>query len=468
MDIYSKWGFIENPFQPNPLVPSERGSRLFAGRADELETTKRRLYRQGKITCIEGSYGLGKTSLVNVAAYRAFREYLEKKSTQLLIPARETFQLDSTTTADSFAAKVYRCVAQTLLVRKDEVRDLGFEMPESAALDAWFNDPLLSRVEGGLSVAGWGIRIGKPPVANDGAGFDQDGLSNLVKSWLSKIFPDYGSGGVVCIIDNLEILESATAARRALEALRDTLFNQPGLRWVFCGASGILTGVAASARLNDYLLPMVEVKPLAGSALDTMLEARIREFVPSDREHYLPIGGDELKHLYWVVNNNLRGLLHSADSYCEWIGDLGDHRPMTDEKKSEAFDRWLVLHATRQYETARTKIAKEAWEILDVVLGAKLQGSFTAANFDFIKSNSFLTITHPTMAKHVGTLVEQGFISASFDDVSKTKREKTATRYDVLPKGSMAHYGRYLKKEHHALVPVIWGSGSRILRGNAD
>ncbi len=404
-----------------------------------------------------------------MAAYRAFKKYLSKDSQQLLIPARESFQLHAGLTSEDFRLKVYLSVAQTLIERAGEVRDMSFSMENSDALNAWLNDPLLAHVEGGFNIAGWGLKLGKPPVANDSAGFEREGFINVVQSWLQNIFPSYGSGGVVCVIDNLEILESASAARKTLEALRDTLFNQQGLRWVFCGASGILTGVTASARLQDYLLPLVELKPLAADDLGDVLEARINEYVPAGKEFYLPLGTTQLKNLYWVVNYNLRGLLSQADAYCEWIVGLGDQkRPVSEEDKDSMFDNWLQATTKRNYDKARTQVEKDAWEILDVTFGSALKGSFTAANFSYIKSNSFLTISQETIAKHVSKLVTQGYLSASFDEDTIGSGKKIATRYDVTTKACLAHYGRYLSKETHAIEPAIWESGGRLLRGNAE
>ncbi len=54
---------------------------------------------------IEGQNGVGKSSLVAVAGLQMKRAFEREDTTQLLIPLRERFQLDSAATAEASPAR---------------------------------------------------------------------------------------------------------------------------------------------------------------------------------------------------------------------------------------------------------------------------------------------------------------------------------------------------------------------------
>src|ERR1039458_267474 len=55
-------------FQTASLPASELGERLLVGRAEELRSLERKISSGPKIATLEGLNGVGKTSIVNVAA----------------------------------------------------------------------------------------------------------------------------------------------------------------------------------------------------------------------------------------------------------------------------------------------------------------------------------------------------------------------------------------------------------------
>jgi hypothetical protein len=115
MSIYDDWGFSDNPFQTTSLPPSEIGLKLLVGRDEELKRLEKRLTNPPKIPTVEGLNGVGKSSLVNVAAYKSYQAFLRDQNQPMLIPCRKVFQLLPTTTLADFVDSVLREVAQTLL-----------------------------------------------------------------------------------------------------------------------------------------------------------------------------------------------------------------------------------------------------------------------------------------------------------------------------------------------------------------
>jgi hypothetical protein len=92
MSIYEEWGFSSNPFQTTALPPDSLGRSLLVGRDQELTVLRRRLENPPRIPTLEGLNGVGKSSLVNVAAYTCYMDFLEDPAKPMLIPCRRLFQ----------------------------------------------------------------------------------------------------------------------------------------------------------------------------------------------------------------------------------------------------------------------------------------------------------------------------------------------------------------------------------------
>jgi len=140
MNIYQKWGFVDSPFQVTPLPPSELGEKLLIGREKELASLSKKLFNPPKIATIEGLNGVGKTSLVNVAAFKAFRDCYSGWNGPLLIPCNKVFQLDASKDADKFIDEVLMAVAQTLIDRAKGIQALGVSI-KTGPIDKWLNSP---------------------------------------------------------------------------------------------------------------------------------------------------------------------------------------------------------------------------------------------------------------------------------------------------------------------------------------
>ena len=446
-DCYAKWGFRENPFQPSPLHPDSRGEHLLVGRDEELNHVKLRLHKHGKITCVEGPVGIGKTSLVNIAAFQCLNKHVSNGTGQLLIPCKQAFQLTARDNVDEFCTKVFLEVAQTLLEKAKEIRGLGIEMSNHQVLDAWLNSPQISNVQMGLKAY---IEITKTTQTNNSSGFNATGFEKIVKEWLHEIFPAYGTGGIVCIIDNMELLETGPKAKKILEGLRDRLFNIEGLRWVFCGANGIVSSVIASPRLSGYLnRPVLMVESVHGSMIPEILKRRVEAFSIDGKDNYLPLLAVDLQRLYWIINFNLRDLLAHADDYCMYIFENGIY-PESDLDKKKKFQNWLVKQTEEQYQTLAKHISRDAWELLDTAMSEDLQGNFGPGDFPFFKKNSFRTIEHKTFLQYMRKFEDLGIVALTINDSEGD--EKKRSMYSVTSKGALVHYARHINNETRTLA----------------
>jgi hypothetical protein len=470
-DIYASLGLIENPFGILALSPNEKGERLMVGRDDDLHIVGRRLHKHGKITCLDGHVGVGKTSLVNVAAHKCFKAYLSGETPQLLIPSIDSYQLKKDGNVEQFIQEVFQGIAQTLLKNAETLKqqyDLTKEARTLHQLDAWLNSPVVQHLNDNFGV---GASIGAPGFAqisinsgatkagqlNQSAGFAQNGFETLVRQLLDEIFSDQGNGGVVCIIDNIELLETGPVARRMLESLRDKLFNVRGLRWVFCGANGVIHSLASSPRLTAYLSTPLDIANIQPSALPNLIRARLAEFSTNvvKAEEDLPIEIEDLKDLYLLVNSNLRDLLGLADQFCEYCADT--KIPKNSQEKQTRFKKWLNKVTVDKYKNLQSRISEKAWAVLDIAMSQQFNGTFGAADYSSFNSNSTESFKNNTFSKWIRDLVKLGLLSKSFDDEQSEDDGFKRDVYSVTANGALVHYARRMNKESYSLLqPIEW------------
>lgn len=291
--IYQNWGFRQNPFSSTPLAATEEGAELIVGRDAEIAQIKTRLGAPPKMVTVEGRNGIGKTSVINVAAFRALEAFNAKPGeSPLLIPCHVVFQLEPEADANEFARHVLGAVAIALTKYSDVLSKHGRTATKLNAVAAWVKASHGSSYSGGISTPYAGFSAGKGVSPSTSDGFKNTGFEDAIREVLSELFPDEQGGGVVCVVDNLELMRSSKSARETVEALRDKLFTIPGLRWVLSGSAGIVRGVASTARLSGYLYDPVEIGNLEDSLAQSILSRRVK-FFRVNGEAGLPISGED-------------------------------------------------------------------------------------------------------------------------------------------------------------------------------
>jgi hypothetical protein len=310
--MYQQWGFSEPPFQTTSLAADAKGDTLLIGRDGEVRRFQAALSSPPRAVTVEGANGVGKTSLVNVAIYRAMKRYLETGEGSLYVPALEPLQVSEDIIVESFLDTVYFLIARTLIQRAREIRALVWNLPNTSALSEWLSSPLIERLGGNLGPLG----VSRAAEINETEGFVRGGFRSEVRNWLGLVFPPPNGGGVVCLIDNLELLRTSARARQVIEELRDPIFGIPGVRWVFCGANGITRSVAGSPRVDGYLHSPVDVQPLQDHQAGEIFRSRVAAFQhQSDRLPYLPLTEESFVELFDVLGSNTRSVLRYADTY---------------------------------------------------------------------------------------------------------------------------------------------------------
>ena len=429
MSIYLDWGFAQNPFDTTALPASEVGRKLLIGRDKELSALVRRLRNPPRIPTLEGANGVGKTSLANVAAFVCYDAYLEDSVGPLLIPCRRAFQLAADNDVDDFVTDVLMEVAQTLITERVRIKDRGRVASNLKTLDKWLNSSRISgwQLSGGLF--GFGGGLGKSAQANETAGYEKSGFRREVIQALTDIF---GAGeGVVCIIDNLELLEASDVARKTLEQLRDQLFYVPGIRWVVAGAAGIVNGVASSPRLEGNFAKPIEVAGIAPAHAQAILTSRVDAFAVSNQdEPYLPLTAEDFAELYMLLAQNLRSTLGRVDDYCVYAADIV---PTTKREKRELFSEWLDNESQAAMQSVDHLLTKRTWAVLDRACQSDLAGYFSPSSYEEFGFNNMANLR-----PYIKDLEAAGLVAVSRDDTDK--RRKTI---QVVAKGWLVNHARH-------------------------
>jgi hypothetical protein len=425
-NLWREWGFRDNPFQHTALPPSAEGKRLLVGREVEVEKILTRLCSTSKVVALEGRNGIGKTSVYNVAAYTAFKQYLDGQPIPPLIPCKQTFQLSHNEDVDGFTRRVWLAVGLTLVENAAWLREQGISLRDEKLAARWISSPLLGSVQASLQIPEIvGIGAGRSQAANTGHGFSDAGFQDLVKQWLMEIFQSTDGGGVVCCIDNLELLRTSENARQALESLRDALFTTTGLRWVFCGSSGIVYGLVSTPRLSGVMNAPIDVKDLPSEVAKDVFLSRIRAYSLEETGACMPLDAADFEFLFHILHGNIRDALSQTNDYCLWF-----YESQPPGNPSEVFRSWLNSQARERLDATAKIVKPRAWTLFDAIVAS--QGECAPGDYE-----AYRLKTAQAMRAHLVKLEAVGLLQSIRDE--DDNRRKTIV---VTPMGWLVDYGR--------------------------
>ncbi|MFJ9669375.1 AAA family ATPase [Streptomyces sp. NPDC101221] len=424
MALWDQVGYSTNPYTVNPLAPNAEGSELIVGRDKELRRLMTQLRSTDTHPTIEGDNGSGKTSLVAVAAYRAEREYIEKKEDQLLIPISDIIQM--TAGVGEFERSAYFAVAKAYLRNVEKLTEWGFVTVDTSELEKWIGAPFIYGGGAGASVAGVGGSVSRTAAANTGQGFTDAGFRQLVKDCLGTTFPTREHGAFVGVIDNIELLRTSADARQALEAVRDTVLSLPGVRWVLCGAKGIVRSVVSSPRLSGRIGRPIDLKPVPDEEVPELVRRRLARY-STRPDPDAPVDPDGFAHLYKISNANLRNSFKHAQDFAVWL-DEEDKLSEPPSQKRALLEEWIDVTAAEH--SAAAPLQQGQWSLFDKITdagGTMAPGDFEAFGFN----------TQQAMRFHLQRLEEANLIDSVIDE--EDQRRKTIS---VTSNGWLVAYHR--------------------------
>lgn len=341
---YRSLGFSADPFSNKALQADEEGEKLVVDREAEVKKLVRRVQESDKVPTLEGPNGVGKTSIINIALHRLLMQSKRDENEPMFIPCRCSFQINKGKGAEEFLDEFYLQVALTLVESADILRaPPGYtKAPIEASIKNYIQSPIIRNYTG--SILGNGLGFGGTP--NSGKGWERVGFRAAIDGWLKLLFPKSETGGVVCVIDNLEILQSSAKAKETIEALRDTAFTVAGIKWILCGSSGVVRGVASSTRLAGWLHKPINIGELREEVGGDVYDKRVETFRKNDQAT-LPLTRDNFITLFDMFKGNSRFALDEAGAFCTWVFDEVDD---LSEIPSDSFERWLREELETNYD----------------------------------------------------------------------------------------------------------------------
>lgn len=366
-EVIDKWYdgiYRKDVFFSDPIAPTADARELFIGREAERKRLRRYIQSSG-FSLIEGDAGTGKTSLINAVVFELIDDYLNARHDAIFLlcgsrpespplppnPAYEVFQVTDIVSARQFINDVYYKIALTLCYWASELKKSGraSSLPVNP-LSRWLNSPVFES----FNISIGNFSAGKNITINDSVGFAEHGLTTRTRDMLHSMFPGSEGGGIICVLDNLQ-LATGNGRLQILNELRDSLFRDPGLRWVFSGLPHTIRFMLRNSHLRGFEAgtPIV-VKPVYDPQfLKSIIFARQRYFSINESSLYLPFPENAIATASELHEGNLRLALNYLMNYCN---DL-DHLPENESEKKAQWDKYYLDDCRRVYEEV-----KENWK----------------------------------------------------------------------------------------------------------
>jgi hypothetical protein len=414
MSFWTDFGFASNPYTTAPIPPTEHGNKLLVGRDREVDSLITRLRASARHPTIEGNFGVGKTSMVSVACYQLQRDFeLGRASRNALIPLREPFQLTKHETLDEFQNDLFYRVAEAFRDNRDRLEATGRRVPKNKDVERWINQAIYGSRTIGVTTPAGGATIARGSSPTSSPAYERYGFPRAMKELLKSCFPEQEYGGFVGVIDNLELMRTSENVREIIEVMRDTIFSQAGLRWIFCGAQGSIRSAAATPRLRGHLANPVEVNPIPDNLMGDVISRRIDAY-KIRKDPVIPVGPGGFWLLYDIFDRNLRIALSVAEEFAFFL-----HEQYGKSASSEDFgllETWVAEMADRDCDAADQRLGPREWATFDYLTlhGGTCRPCNDYAEFEFHSASE--------MRSTIKFLKDANLVSYETDEMDKRRK----------------------------------------------
>ncbi|WP_157876928.1 hypothetical protein [Streptomyces graminilatus] len=434
MTIWTDFGFIGSPYDTEPIPPTDQGDSLLVGRDREINEIVSRLESSTRHPTVEGPFGAGKTSLISVACYRLERAFKEGNArVNPLIPLRgEPIELNPEITIEDFQRKLFYRVAEAFKIYGDGLEATGRRVPRQKDIERWLMDPVFHTRSGGFSTPIVGISAGKGRTPSSSIAYSEFGFPRAMKDALESCFPSRAHGGFIAVVDNLELMRTSLKVRALLDVMRDNVLAQKGVRWILCGAQGVIRSAAATPRLMDRLAQPVDVEPISDDLMSEVIGRRIDAY-KLRADPVTPVGPNGFWYLYDVVNRNLRTALGFADEFSFYL-----HRGYgSSTRKSDdlgLLEAWLSDSADGYHRAAEEWLGERDWRVFDILThhGGTCRPCDDYQDFDYASAES--------LRAPIKSLREANLLTYEPDELNKRRKVASITATGWLVAYARAGY----------------------------
>lgn len=421
MSFWVEFGFSSSPYATKPIPASAQGDELLVGRNKEIAQLISRLEATTRHPTIEGPVGVGKTSLVSVASFRMKQAFKKgKASFNSLIPLDEPIELSPQMTVESFQNEIFYRVADGFKLYRNELEATGRRVPKQGDIEQWIHRPVFGTRVAGFNTPLAGLSIGGGRSPSSSPAYSAFGFPKAMKSLLESCFPSPGHGGFVIVVDNLELMRTSQNVRSVLDLMRDNVLSQPGLRWILCGARGVVRSAASTERLADSLVQPIEVKPISDELMSEVISRRIEACrLPHANRLIIPVDPEGFWYLYDVFNRNLRTALAFAEDFSFWLhsqyGSLAKGQDMG------LMESWLAEMGGAFRSEADEWLGPREWPTFDAMV--RHEGTCRPAN-DY---GNFGFKSAGAMRASIRALRDANLLTYEADEINKSRKIASLT-----------------------------------------
>jgi len=300
--LWELYGLKTNPFSTSPLlvkggvIPVES----FHGRIEELKRLKK-IFRSsgGNRILVCGDVGVGKTSFVNVARFRALQE-------GHFTPFKE-IAVRSNWNPNSFIMNTLYAIHSTLKLRNDLVikKEISNKLADLSELTSVDHKAV------GVSVAGFGANIDKNVHQNRAP--SDEALMDFAREVIAEIVSKTGKE-IILHYNNLERLPEKTL-RELFEDLRD-FFQNENVHFVFVGNLTVNSVFQSMPRVSSIMSDTpILLNELSLEHIGKIIEIRIEKLrISKDLNCILPYKPEVLETLFDLYGGNIRNILNSLST----------------------------------------------------------------------------------------------------------------------------------------------------------
>lgn len=316
MSMWTNLGFIENPFDTEPLKAEEKYVDFLIGRMDEsLEFSTFLESNQRGVVILSGVPGVGKTSFLNIQQYLIENENLltDKK----LIAARHITNIQFNDSVIEIARRALNSICKSIELYCS-LHDI--EIPKNTKrVRRWINQSAGASYDFGIVIAGFGGNFGKDnPLPN----FNEvsfEGIIDLINLITSEIKDYLQYNGIIVALDNIENLDEEILGK-TLMAFRDTLFTCENVWWVIIGQSGLSSLIQSiQPKVFQRITGHIEFNPILSNELKAAIDIRVQKFSIHDLSNNgaSPISENIYKRLYESSNGEIRFVFKYCITICQ-------------------------------------------------------------------------------------------------------------------------------------------------------
>lgn len=356
---WAQFGFTGSPYGTKALSDAV-GDSLLAGRDIETDWLSEKLTNYCRVPILFGDNGVGKTSIANVVGYRLQKQFNSGNKRFFVLERNEihTTELNEHN-LEKFESSLFHSVIGLLLQEKSFLIQRGISRNQICEVEKYTKQIIFVERSGGVNtpVVGGSYSHGENP--NPSA---ERQIVIWAKEWLRKCFSNSYSGGIICVIDNLENYGTSKQVKRIVEHFRDTLFAIPGLLWVLCGTRTALKGVLASGRLEGHIVRL-EIEPVDEFVAPDLIKRRLDYYADSSRVQKPPVNQPIFHFIYeTVTNRQLRTALNLCEDFSYFLSE-NTHR--ADDDRKATLRSWLLQRVGRL--TGLHSVSEESWKAFDTL-----------------------------------------------------------------------------------------------------